>query len=285
MSSSSDDPHAELILAVRAGDAQRVERSGRACKLRGDLERPVPNWAHRGCALRGPPHILAAYRGDMALLEELIPHLSDDQLNDHSQGWCRGCGVGPTALQLACSRRAVACVRVLLRLGASASASYCFEVDRGDEPPDKHHCLTKLCGLSTYSAHQIAASRVPPSPCAALLLEHGASASAHPDSECPVCYELLDDGAEPCQTTACGHTYHARCLPPSIFVCPMCRSPLTDRCASGKPAPPSQPEVASPSEEEVVTRARRWSEPGWITSPALAPTPERFYTELERRRM
>ena len=135
-SSDAADAHTSLFAAVRRADEREVERWGRTCKQRGLLDARKHEWAHRGCALHAPPHLLAAYRLDAAVLEELLPHLAD-QIDDHAARWCRGCETGPTALQLACSRGAVACVRVLLRLGSDPALPFCFDVDAADEPASR----------------------------------------------------------------------------------------------------------------------------------------------------
>ena len=44
--------------------------------------------------------------------------------------------------------------------------------------------------------------------------------------ECPVCLEVMFEAAAHL-TTTCGHTFHRRCLAPSVSRCPMCRSDLT----------------------------------------------------------
>ena len=44
--------------------------------------------------------------------------------------------------------------------------------------------------------------------------------------ECPVCLEVMFEAAAHL-TTTCGHTFHRRCLAPSVSRCPMCRSHLT----------------------------------------------------------
>eukprot|EP00966_Prymnesium_polylepis_P077406 1793151-Prymnesium_polylepis.3 len=61
----------------------------------------------------------------LPMLEMLLPHLTDDDISARPSGWysdaddCRS--GGRTALQMALVDGAVDCVRVLLRLGASAS--------------------------------------------------------------------------------------------------------------------------------------------------------------------
>lgn len=319
-----DDCHDALLCAVANKDLRDVDRWGRICARHGLLDKRSTS-THSGLALVAPPHILATYYGDAATLEELLLHLGDDVLDEHASGWCRGCSVGQTALQLACSKGAKECVRMLLRLGAQATLPFCFHVEAADLPNARHsdaeliECNSPICGIAAYSAYMLSGhqSSSMHAVCRTLLCEHGASTANHPDSECPICYELLfgGDNCEPVTTTACLHCFHSCCLPMSVHVCPLCRTPLVRRAVEATVAAVGQMETSTGSLPRDAGDASTWvaavtaeagsvrggspgsvsaraqvenyarAEPPYLLSPSFAEPQVRIYTELERRRM
>ena len=224
MAMPEEDWH-ELVRAVREKDSTQVLRFGRCCAQAGLLERREEACACNNAqpCLAGPPHLLAAYHGYNQVLEELLAYASGDLIEDHASGWCLGCTAGGmTPLQLACSEGTVDCVRILLRMGASPAASCCFHVNAIDLPME---AALPSGGLSTYTALQLArhAGR---DATATLLGQLGATSAPHPDSQCPICYELLAADDKKIETTGCGHRFHSACLPNFLSACPLCRAPM-----------------------------------------------------------
>ena len=271
--SSSSSAHAALMAAVEAGRTRDVAKLGRLCAKSGDLDRraaPLGAEGHATCAaaLAGYPHHLLSYfdSAEASLEEMLVAGVNDEPIDRRPLGWCRGgdrCCTGGrlTPLQLACTKlNAVDSVRILLQLGARADLPMCFQVDAEDTPNaralqrDGEECCA---GIAGFSALRLARHRGL-THAVRLLEEYGASVvdtSAHPESECPICYEPLDEdsdgegakdaaaasarlhwsssSAPPTEsggavvTTPCAHRFHARCLPlTTVRNCPLCRTPL-----------------------------------------------------------
>lgn len=304
---------AHLHCAVLADDCASVARYGRACAAAGVLDQRSFGACQRSSGsgkLVGLPHLLLVYRGDTRVLEAVLERITDDLLGEHASCWCKGgkdCPGGPTALHLAVGQGSVECVRTLLRLGADAELPFCFAVDARDVPVKGD--FESICGIAAYSPYQLAAHRGHKS-CAALLVEHNAAPANHPDSECPICYELLDGQEGSALTTTCGHRFHARCVQHRhISACPLCRTLLGhhsstyEKCAAELEGPPSTPATvraasstgtdgsetprgrAATAAQSADSRGYVCAEPSWILSPALAPERLRVYTETERRRM
>ena len=280
-SCSADVLHAALVDAVDAGDAISVQRIGRGCSG-SILDRPImrgePQHAPR--ALSAPPHVFAAMHGDTATLAELLVALDDELIDAKFWRWCelredRSCcsctGGRLTVLQYACARGESACVRALLRLGASASLPLC-----GAAEDDLTHDVAR------WSAYQLARARGHEGVCA-LLAEHGADTQSAPAGrECPVCYDPLDEGEV--EVTRCAHRFHARCLPKHLVVaCPLCRTPLVDDARPRQARDGSSQSVAEP---DVQVHTYRQPEPPWLSSSAWTDCPtQRVFSELQRRRM
>ena len=173
-------------------------------------------------------------------------------------------------------------MRVLLRLGASPSLPFCFEVDPSDEPLRPEHPRLNA-GIAAHTALQLSRHRGTVD-IRELLEDAGASdASDSPrercDDECPVCMETLGEGA--CETTLCGHVFHAACLPPMVRKCPLCRTPLR-RSQVPQAHAAALPDAAR---RYLDTRGSTITEPPYLQSPTWLPALERVYTQLERRRM
>ena len=318
------EPHVRLIAAVRAGSSSRVAAVGRLCASNGTLDKRVhSSHANNGPLLCALPHVFTAYQaGAASALEELLVFAINDELIDKlPRGWCLGGSKchsqhGLTALQIACLRHDAESVRILLQLGARADLPMCFEVDADDMPTtqqrqqqqqqnrrrrhqhqgedeqtaaeDDELTLLDTSGIAGYSALRLARHRSN-AVAMALLEEHGGSIvdlSAHPTSECPICYEPLDDASA--VITPCAHRFHAACLPTAIVrTCPLCRTPLPaalvhEQQASTQPAAEL---ASSPAMVPTPLRSGGPTEPPWLRSPVFVQSAERVYTEFERRRL
>lgn len=294
--SSSSQRHAALLTAIRAADDRATGYLARLCAQDGTLDLRDQTCSTNG--LTAPPHLHAAVHNHLAVLEELLVGTTVP-IDDRAMGWCdsKACCGGRTPLHLACSLGSSACVRSLLRAGANAELPYCWPVGSSRAAAD----------VSYFTAFQIASS-LGNDDVMALLVEHGASESNHPDSECPVCLQLLlEHEDEPVETTRCGHRFHARCLPPAIIrACPMCRAafappPTTDEAndsldGGSEPTTPTLldrvrsyagydicPRPANRS-DPIADRFRR-AEPPYLHSSAWSPSIRREYSEIERRRL
>ena len=323
-----------LFEAIRTSDGAAANHWGRLCAKHGVLDRRLQSsmlgqataGADGGTRLAALPHWYAVLQGDEELLEELLPHMAADDVNvmpggcchRHTSGGCPTCS--PSALHLAAGRRSVSIVRTLLRLGASTALPMCFTVQEQQRPGLES---TQVI-LSGFSALRLA--RYLGEACiAALLEEHDASSidtSAHPDSECPICFEALDTAA---LTTPCAHRFHARCLPPTVTKCPLCRTPLERMTRVAQQRSPNQRQLPYAFIElaTLTTHAGSRPEPGgaslppgsaveglggmqgaggaaaavrtpscagpieppYLSSPVWRQGEQRVYTEIERRRL
>ena len=177
---ASDVHLAELIRAARRSNGADVSSWGTLCRDRIDSRAARPGCFAAGCfALTAAPVWLAAYRGDEAIVKELLRHSADPDARCRACGGGRSCSVGGySALHLAVSRGSLDCVQRLLELGASPHEEMCFGVDDDDEPDWDDDLDTFTVGLAGQCVLEMAAARhsVDGDVCAALLA-HGADAS------------------------------------------------------------------------------------------------------------
>lgn len=325
--------HENLMAAVASGRSRDAAHHARACARMGILDlrySPASSGINHFAGVSRPhlvglPHHLLSYRaGAEAVLEELLVAGVDGDLIDRlPHGWCLGndecCAkTGPTALQLACAKFDLPTVRMLLQFGARADLPMCFEVDEEDAQPsdtlDKYDKGASQTGIAGFSALRLARHRGLVRT-VTVLEEHGASSidtSAHPTSECPICYEALS--AQSVVTTPCAHRFHAACLPAAaVKNCPLCRTPLWQETAESKSdphqrvaieddiwedrPPPSQlhdgissarassQSIRSETTTLVCGDAGTPTEPPWLRSPVWVRSAERTYSEIERRRL
>ena len=232
---------------VRNGDAAGTEKWGRLCASRGLLDTRTGTHlrCRHGC-FRATPLAFAAYTGDLDVAAALVPATAD--LDAKVSELCEGklhCKRGLlTPLQLAVSRGGRPCVQALLMLRADASLQTCWPleaVDEADLDEAAGALVSRVLGLTALG---LAAARGHADVCR-LLLTHGARVDDGDAAtstlaplvaplldadgaarECPVCLEVMFEAAAHL-TTTCGHTFHRRCLAPSVSRCPMCRSDLT----------------------------------------------------------
>ena len=117
--------HSELIRAVRNSEPLQVAKWGRLASDCGCLElRTQSADEHPRCALSASPLTYLVYRaGELLpgtaarervglLIEKLLAHLAEDDINARPAGWCSSCSStcrsgGFTALQLACIQGSV----------------------------------------------------------------------------------------------------------------------------------------------------------------------------------
>ena len=217
-----DRDHALLLAAVHRADAKAVAHLARQCRARGTLDSRDPNgctqWAKgHGHSLTAAPHLHAVYTSAGDVLEELLVSSSTVPIDERSKGWCSSgaCCGGMTALHWACALRSVGCVRALLLAGACAELEYCQPIADVEDGAGADISFLSAIQLAKHSGGDGASVMI-----RELLIEHGASESNHPDSECPVCYEALE-GGQTIEVTDCGHRFHRCCLPP--VVCPPAR--------------------------------------------------------------
>jgi hypothetical protein len=227
-----DRDHALLLAAVHRADAKAVAHLARQCRARGTLDSRDPNGCMQrakghGHSLTAAPHLHAVYTSAGDVLEELLVSSSTVPIDERSKGWCSSgaCCGGMTALHWACALRSVGCVRALLLAGACAELEYCQPIADVEDGAGADISFLSAIQLAKHSGGDGASVMI-----RELLIEHGASESNHPDSECPVCYEALE-GGQTIEVTDCGHRFHRCCLPPVVVsACPLCRAPLDTRC-------------------------------------------------------
>ena len=237
----------DLESCVRRDDAAGTEKWGRLCENRGLLD--TRTGAHLRCrhgCFRATPLAFAAYKGDWDVAAALVPGTVD--LDAKVSQLCEGklhCKRGLlTPLQLAVSRGGHPCVQALLMLRADASLQTCWPLEAVDEADLDEAADTMVSPVLGLTALGLAAVRGHADVCR-LLLSHGARVDDDDAAtstlaplvaplvdadgaalECPVCLEVLFEAAAHL-TTTCGHSFHCRCLAPSVTRCPMCRSDLT----------------------------------------------------------
>jgi ankyrin repeat protein len=231
---------------VRNDDDAGTEKWGRLCASRGLLDTRTGTHlrCRHGC-FRATPLAFAAYTGDFDVAAALLPATAD--LDAKVSELCEGklhCKRLLTPLQLAVSRGGRPCVQTLLMLRADASLQTCWPLEAVDEADFDEVANAMVSPVLGLTALGLAAARGHAEVCR-LLLSHGARVDDGDAAtstlaplvaplldadgaarECPVCLEVMFEAAA-YLTTTCGHTFHRRCLAPSVSRCPMCRSDLT----------------------------------------------------------
>ena len=255
---SGDVIAAELDRAARSSDEAQVQRWGMLCASHGriDERQAKRRTDHMLFCVSGAPVLLAAYYGDVEMLQLLVT--ARPECIGSTCAWCveGGCAGGRTALHTAVSRQSPSCVARLLALGADASLPMCWRLEWDEGEPEWDEAAQRWTGgCFGWTALRLAAARGHDAACR-VLLAHGASphdlvvqtassawggdptravldADGQP-VECCVCLEgvLAAAGGR----WECGHTLHLQCAGRLKKVCsaageqtaecPLCRAPL-----------------------------------------------------------
>lgn len=283
----ASDVHAyELASAVRRRDSAAVEEWGKLCaKCDNGLDARASKHVFGGqFALTAPPIWLAAYKGDVAMVEALLKAGASADAKASTCGGRRCAVGGQSALHLAVSRGALDCVQRLCNLRAQPDAPLCFPLASEDDEPQYDEDTDSFdSGLVGLSVLQLAALRSPDAALCSLLLAHGADASclvAMPPAlmrsrgqagmslapqlkplsgedgeplDCPICLQpVLALTAQ--WTPCCVRGFHSHCLR-GLGTCPMCRHQLPSAQAASSVLTVQDPTQSSATVLEVSMRS------------------------------